>query len=68
MRAFAKLYGERKADMASLISEEMGAPITFAKRAQVALPLFLMTAFSDLAAAYPWQETRAGAYLSLIHI
>ena len=33
----AGIYKERRADMAALISAEIGAPITFAKRAQVRL-------------------------------
>src|SRR6516165_8066638 len=35
----AGVYKERRADMAALISAEIGAPISFAKRAQVGLPL-----------------------------
>ena len=34
----AAIYKERRADMAALISAEIGAPITFAKMAQVRLP------------------------------
>ena len=34
----AAVYKERRADMAALISAEIGAPISFAKMAQVACP------------------------------
>ena len=47
MRRLTKLYGERKSEMAQAISTELGAPITFAQRAQVGLPLMMMGAFCD---------------------
>ncbi|MET0704677.1 MAG: aldehyde dehydrogenase [Mycobacterium sp.] len=68
MRRLGKLYGERQAEMAQAISTELGAPITFARRAQVALPLMMMGAFCDLAESYPWQEIRPGFFGSDIHV
>ena len=68
VRRLAKLYGERKAEMTQAISSELGAPITFAGRAQVGLPMMMMAAFCDLAESYPWQETRPGFFGSDIHI
>src|ERR1700749_1143221 len=64
----AGIYKERRADMAALISAEIGAPISFAKRAQVALPLMMMSAFSGIAADYPWQQARPGLYGNDIRI
>jgi acyl-CoA reductase-like NAD-dependent aldehyde dehydrogenase len=58
----ADIYNDRRADMAALISAEIGAPISFAKRAQVALPVMMMSAFCGLAANYPWQQDRPGLY------
>ena len=58
----AAIYKERRADMATLISAEIGAPITFAKMAQVRLPLTIMSAFCGLAGSYGWQQTRPGLY------
>jgi acyl-CoA reductase-like NAD-dependent aldehyde dehydrogenase len=58
----AGIYKERRADMAALISAEIGAPISFAKRAQVALPLMMMSAFCGLAGNYEWQQDRPGLY------
>ena len=46
--------------MAELITAEIGAPISFAKRAQVRIPLMMFSAFAGLAAAYPWRESRPG--------
>jgi acyl-CoA reductase-like NAD-dependent aldehyde dehydrogenase len=68
IRRLMKLYGERQGDMAQAISTELGAPITFAKRAQVALPTMMMKAFCALAENYPWQETRPGFFGSDLRI
>ncbi|MDG4668510.1 aldehyde dehydrogenase [Mycobacterium sp. 236(2023)] len=62
IRRLAEIYGERRADMADLITAEIGAPISFAQRAQVALPWTMMTAFCDLAENYRWSEDRPGRY------
>jgi acyl-CoA reductase-like NAD-dependent aldehyde dehydrogenase len=67
-RGLAKVYGERRPEMAEVITSEIGAPISFAQRAQVALPWTMMNAFCDLAASYPWREARPGLYGSDVHI
>jgi acyl-CoA reductase-like NAD-dependent aldehyde dehydrogenase len=68
VRRLAKVYGERRPEMAEVITSEIGAPISFSQRAQVALPWTMMNAFCDLAEAYPWREARPGLYGSDIHI
>ena len=68
VRRLAALYGERRSEMADVITSEIGAPISFAQRAQVALPWSMMTAFCDLAETYPWSESRAGMYGADIHV
>jgi acyl-CoA reductase-like NAD-dependent aldehyde dehydrogenase len=68
LRRLAEGYGERRAEMAELITTEIGAPISFAQRAQVGLPWMMMTAFCDLAESFSWAETRTGRYGSDIHI
>ena len=68
VRRLTKVYGERRQEMAELITAEIGAPISFAARAQVALPWTMMNAFCDLAEAYPWREARPGRYGSDIQI
>ncbi len=68
MNRVADLYKGRRDDMAALITAEIGAPISFAKRAQVGLPLMMFSAFADIADAYGWQETRQGLYGNDIRI
>ncbi|MBU9762454.1 aldehyde dehydrogenase [Mycobacterium sp. TNTM28] len=68
VRRLAEIYTARRGDMASLISAEMGAPITFAQRAQVGLPTTMMAAFCSLAETYPWHEVRAGYFGSDVHV
>jgi acyl-CoA reductase-like NAD-dependent aldehyde dehydrogenase len=48
--------------MAELVTAEMGAPITFSKLAQAALPAAMLGAFADVAAAHRWEEVRPGYY------
>ena len=62
IRRLGEIYGERRTEMADLITAEIGAPTSFAQRAQVALPWSMITAFCDLAQTYPWAETRPGRY------
>ncbi len=68
VRRIADAYGRRRSDMADLITTELGAPIGFAQRAQVAMPWSMMAAFCDLAETYPWQESRPGRYGADVHI
>ncbi|MEX5712454.1 aldehyde dehydrogenase [Parafrankia sp. FMc6] len=62
VRRLITLYGRRRDELAELITAELGAPISFARRAQVALPGKTMSALADIAAGYPWQENRPGVY------
>jgi acyl-CoA reductase-like NAD-dependent aldehyde dehydrogenase len=62
VRRLAGLYGTHRDELAELITAELGAPISFARRAQVALPWSMMGALADIAGAYPWQENRPGVY------
>jgi acyl-CoA reductase-like NAD-dependent aldehyde dehydrogenase len=64
----AELYKERRGDMAALITAEIGAPISFAKRAQVGIPQMMFAAFAGLASGYDWQESRPGLYGNDIRI
>ena len=68
IRRLAEIYAGRSKEMAALISNEIGAPIGFAQRAQVGLPTVMMAAFSDLAENYPWQQDRAGFYGAPVRI
>jgi acyl-CoA reductase-like NAD-dependent aldehyde dehydrogenase len=62
IRRLADVYDQRRAEMAETITAEIGAPITFARRAQVGLPAMMIRAFCDLAEGHQWQETRAGFF------
>lgn len=68
VRKLAERYGERRGEMAETITSEIGAPISFAQRAQVGLPAMMMSAFCDLAETYPWSESRPGMYGTDIRI
>jgi acyl-CoA reductase-like NAD-dependent aldehyde dehydrogenase len=68
VRRLADLYGARRPEMAELITSEIGAPISFSQRAQVALPWMMFSAFCDLAESYRWQEARPGRYGVDIHV
>ena len=62
IRRLADLYDQRRAEMAGVITAEIGAPISFAQRAQVGLPAMMMRAFCDLAERHTWKETRRGFF------
>ncbi|OBK10007.1 aldehyde dehydrogenase [Mycobacterium asiaticum] len=62
VRRLVDVYDEHRRQMADTITTEIGAPITFAKRAQVGLAAMMMRAFCDLAERHPWQETRTGFF------
>ena len=62
VRRLAVAYGERRREMAELITAEMGAPISFSKVAQAALPATMLGAFAAVAEAHAWEEVRPGYY------
>ena len=62
VRRLAGSYGERRREMAALITAEMGAPISFSKLAQASLPGAIAGSFADLAEKHPWEEVRSGYY------
>lgn len=68
VRRLAEVYGQRREDLAQLITAELGAPTIFARRAQVALPWSMIGALADIAETYEWQEQRAGVYGAPIRV
>jgi acyl-CoA reductase-like NAD-dependent aldehyde dehydrogenase len=68
IRRLTDVYDQRRAEMAETITAELGAPITFAQRAQVGLPAMMMRAFCDLAERHPWYETRTGFFGADVHV
>ena len=61
IRRLADLYDQRRAEMAETITAEIGAPISFAQRAQVGLPAMMMRAFCDLAERIPGRRRGAAS-------
>ncbi|TYL45243.1 aldehyde dehydrogenase [Nocardioides sp. BGMRC 2183] len=55
------LYAARLEDMASVISTEMGSPISFANLAQAPAPWMQIEAFLGIAREFGWESTRPGA-------
>jgi acyl-CoA reductase-like NAD-dependent aldehyde dehydrogenase len=62
VRRLATVYGERRGEIADVITAEMGAPTTFAHRAHVGLPWAMMGALADIAERFAWTEQRPGAW------
>ena len=60
VQKFAEVYAARIPDMASVITEEMGSPITFSNLAQSPAPWLMLNTFLQVAAEYPWEERRSG--------
>ena len=57
---FSDLYAAHMMDMAQIITDEMGAPISFSKLAQSPAPWMMLKTFLGIAAEHPWEEERAG--------
>ncbi|MEX2293914.1 MAG: aldehyde dehydrogenase [Acidimicrobiales bacterium] len=62
IRRLADAYGARRKEMATLVTAEMGSPISFSKLAQATLPWSLLHAFAQLAETVQWEEARPGFY------
>jgi betaine-aldehyde dehydrogenase len=57
---FSNIYAARMMDMAAIITEEMGSPISFSQLAQSPAPWMMLNTFLQIGAEYPWEERRAG--------
>src|SRR3954447_3815580 len=60
MQAFSGLYAGKLAEMADLITLEMGSPTSFANLAQSPAPWMQIEAFLGIAREFPWEEERPG--------
>ena len=60
VQKFADVYAAQMMDMAAIITEEMGSPISFTQLARSPAPWMMLTALLQVAAEYPWEERRAG--------
>ena len=57
---FAEIYAGSMMDMAALITEEMGSPISFSQLAQTPAPWMMLNTFIQIASAIEWEEERMG--------
>ena len=60
VQKFSEAYAAHIPDMAAVITEEMGSPISFSNLAQSPAPWLMLNTFLQVGAEYPWEETRQG--------
>src|SRR5262249_56020971 len=60
VQKFSEAYAAHIPDMAAVITEEMGSPISFSNLAQSPAPWMMLNTFLQVGAEYPWEETRPG--------
>ncbi len=60
VQRFAELYAKRLPDMAAVITEEMGSPISFSNLGQAPAAWMMLNTFIGIAQSFPWEETRTG--------
>jgi aldehyde dehydrogenase (NAD+) len=60
VQRFSEVYAAHIPDMAAVITEEMGSPISFSNLAQSPAPWMMLNTFLQVAAEYPWEERRQG--------
>jgi betaine-aldehyde dehydrogenase len=60
VQRFSDLYAARMMDMAAVITEEMGSPISFSQLAQSPAPWMMLNTFIQVAKEHQWEETRVG--------
>ena len=60
VQKFSEVYAAHIPDMAAVVTEEMGSPITFSNLAQSPAPWMMLNTFLQIAAEYQWEERRQG--------
>ena len=60
VQRFSDLYAARMMDMAQVVTDEMGSPISFSQLAQAPAPWMMLNNFLELGRAWEWEETRTG--------
>ncbi|MGI5273930.1 aldehyde dehydrogenase [Nonomuraea sp. CA-218870] len=58
----AEIYAERQGEMAALITEEMGSPITFSNLAQAPQPLGMLNYYAQYGATFEQEDQRPGVF------
>ena len=62
MARLAEIYAVRQGEMAALITEEMGSPITFSTMAQAPQPLSMLQYYAELGKTFQQEEQRPGVF------
>src|SRR4051794_9843448 len=57
---FADIYAARMMDMAQVVTDEMGSPISFSQIAQAPAPWMMLNNFLELGRTWDWEEIRTG--------
>jgi betaine-aldehyde dehydrogenase len=66
VQRFSDAYAARMDDMAKIVTEEMGSPISFSSIAQAPAPWMMLNSFIGVAQSYPWEEQRPGVFGDVI--
>jgi aldehyde dehydrogenase (NAD+) len=61
LRAFRDLYAARRGDVAKLVTDEMGCPITSSHVVQADAPRLILEAYLEVAETFPFRELRKSA-------
>src|SRR6478672_1866660 len=64
VQRFSDAYAARMDDMAKIVTEEMGSPISFSSIAQAPAPWMMLNSFIGVAQNYPWEEQRSEEHTS----
>ena len=60
VQRFADAYMGRLGDMAEIITEEMGSPISFSNLGQAPAAWMMLNTFIGIAQQFPWEDARTG--------
>ncbi|MFF3343574.1 aldehyde dehydrogenase [Streptomyces flavidovirens] len=60
LKPFTEYLRSRVPQIAQVITEEMGSPISFSQHLQAPIPVMLLDYFRGLATTFPFEEDRAG--------
>ena len=60
VQRFSDLYAARMMDMAQVVTDEMGSPISFSQLAQAPAPWMMLNNFLELGRSWDWEEIRTG--------
>jgi len=66
VQRFSDAYAARMDDIAKILTEEMGSPISFSSIAQAPAPWMMLNSFIGAAQNYPWEEQRPGVFGDVI--